>query len=267
VQAEAAVERAERLLRRLKAADARGITQTELDAAETGLESDRAALGSAKSAVSQAEAKLASTAFNMKHTRIYAPISGRIGKTLMHAGDFVSPSKGALARIVQMDPVRVTFPITDRAYLAWGGARVGDTRRLRLRLADGAIYPSSGKWAFSDNEMSTETATLLVRAHFPNANRLLVPNAYVTVLADEADPKPVPVVPALAVAKSGSATGVWLYNEDGTVSFREIEPGLRADGKVRVVKGVEPGARIVVQGIHKLGEGMKVTVVPASEFN
>ena len=108
VQAEAAVERAERLLRRLKAADARGITQTELDAAETGLESDRAALGSAKSAVSQAEAKLASTAFNMKHTRIYAPISGRIGKTLMHAGDFVSPSKGALARIVQMDPVRVT---------------------------------------------------------------------------------------------------------------------------------------------------------------
>ena len=127
--------------------------------------------------------------------------------------------------------------------------------------------PSSGKWAFSDNEMSTETATLLVRAHFPNANRLLVPNAYVTVLADEADPKPVPVVPALAVAKSGSATGVWLYNEDGTVSFREIEPGLRADGKVRVVKGVEPGARIVVQGIHKLGEGMKVTVVPASEFN
>ena len=60
---------------------------------------------------------------------------------------------------------------------------------------------------------------------------------------------------------------MWIYNEDGTVSFREIEPGLRADGKVRVVKGVEPGARIVVQGIHKLGEGMKVTVVPASEFN
>ena len=170
----------------------------------------------------------------------------RIGKTLMHAGDFVSPSKGALARIVQMDPVRVTFPITDRAYLAWGGARVGDTRRLRLRLADGAIYPANGKWAFSDNEMSAETATLLVRAHFPNANRLLVPNAYVTVLADEADPKPVPVVPALAVAKSGSATGVWLYNEDGTVSFREIEPGLRADrraGRPQAGRGDEGDGR------------------------
>ena len=267
VQAEAAVECADRLLRRLKAADARGITQTELDAAETGLASDRAALGPAKSAVSQAEAKLASTAFNMKHTRIFAPISGRIGKTLMHAGDFVSPSKGALARIVQMDPVRVTFPVTDRAYLAWGGAQVGDSRRLRLRLADGTVYPFAGTWAFSDNEMSAETATLIIRAEFPNVRRTLVPNAYVTVLADEADPKPVPVVPALAVAKSGSATGVWAYREDGTVTFRMIEPGARSGGKVRVLKGVKPGEKIVVQGVHKLGEGMKVSVVPASDFN
>lgn len=273
VQAEAAVERAERLLRRLKAADARGITQTELDQAETGLQSDQAALGSAKAAVSQAEAKLASMAFNMKHTKVCAPISGRIGKSLRHAGDYVSPSKGALARIVQMDPVRVTFPITDRAYLAWSrnaagrGAKVGDTRRLRLRLADGTIYPATGAWEFSDNEMSAETATLIIRAQFPNVARTLVPNAYVTVLADEADPKPVPVVPNLAVAKSGQKTGVWTLAKDGKVHFREIEPGLRAGDKVHAVKGVAPGERIVVQGVHKLGEGMEVKIVPATDFN
>ena len=267
VQAQAAVDRAERLLRRLKAADARGITQTELDAAETGLAADRAALGSAKSAVSQAAAKLASTAFNMKHTRIFAPIGGRIGKSLMHAGDFVSPSKGALARIVQMDPVRVTFPITDRAYLAWGGARVGDTRRLRLRLADSSIYPFNGKWAFSDNEMSAETATLLVRAHFPNPNRLLVPNAYVTVLADRADPAPVPVVPVSALMQTAQATGVWVMEGEDTVRFRAAKPGVRADGKVRLLTGVKPGEKIVIQGIHKLGDGMRVRVVPASDFH
>ena len=272
VQAEAAVDRAERLLRRLRAADARGITQTELDAAETGLASDRAALGSAKSAVAQAEAKLASMAFNLKHTKIYAPISGRIGKTLQHAGDFVSPTKGALARIVQTDPVRVCFPITDRAYLAWSrkaaarGAKVADTRRLRLRLADGSIYPSLGSWQFSDNEMSAETATLIVRAQFPNAQRALVPNAYVTVLADEADPAPVPVIPLLAVAKSGKTSGVWLYRKDGTVSFREITLGRHLDGFIQVEKGVSPGEQIVVQGVHKLGEGMKVNVVPATAF-
>lgn len=272
VQAEAAVERSERLLRRLRAADARGITQTELDAAETGLASDQAALGSAKAAVSQAEAKLAATGFNLKHTKIYAPISGRIGKTLRHAGDFVSPAKGALARIVQTDPVRVCFPLTDRAYLGWSrnadarGAKVGDTRRLRLRLADGSIYPATGSWEFTDNEMSAETATLIVRAQFENPSRALVPNAYVTVLADEADPAPVPVIPALAVARSGKATGAWLYREDGTVSFREIVVSSRHDGKVKVEQGLAPGERIVVQGVQKLGEGLKVNVVPATVF-
>lgn len=271
-EAEAAVDRSDRYLKRLLAADARGITETEKDSAETGLAADRAALASAKASVSQAEAALASMAFNLKHTRIFAPISGRIGKTLMHVGDYVSPSKGALARIVQTDPVRVCFPITDRAYLAWTGnasekgAAVGDTRRLRLRLADGSIYPAAGKWEFSDNEMSAETATIIVRAQFPNAAHALVPNAYVTVLADEADPSPTPVVPSTAVAKSGNASGVWLYGEDGTVSFREIEIRARAADKVQVGSGVEPGAKIVVQGVHKLGDGMHVRVVPASQF-
>lgn len=271
-EAEAAVDRSERYLKRLKSADARGITQTEMDAAETGLAADKAALASAKASVSQAEATLASTAFNLKHAKIYAPISGRIGKTLMHAGDYVSPSKGVLARIVQTDPVRVCFPITDRAYLAWTGnasekgATVGDTRRLRLRLANGSIYPAAGKWEFSDNEMSAETATLIVRAQFPNAARALVPNAYVTVLADEADPSPTPVVPSTAVAKSGNASGVWLYGEDGTVKFREVAIGGRAADKVQIASGVKPGEKIVVQGVHKLGDGMHVRVVPASQF-
>ncbi len=274
VQAEAAVERAERLLRRLKAADARGITKTEMDAAETGLAADRAALGSARAAVSQAQAKLALTAFNLKHTKIFAPISGRIGKSFRYAGDYVSPSKGALAQILQYDPVRVSFPITDRAYLSWKenaqirGAKISDTRRLRLRLTNGSIYSDLGTWDFSDNEMSSETATLMIRAKFPNATRTLVPNAYVTVLADESNPADVPVVPALAVAKSGTATGVWIYSEkEGTVSFREIEPGLRQDGKLHAKSGLKIGEKIVVQGVHKLGEGMKVNVVPASDFN
>ncbi len=271
-EAAAAVDRSERYLKRLEAADQRGITQTEKDAAETGLAADRAALASAKAAVSQAEAALASTAFNLKHTRIYAPISGRIGKTLMHAGDYVSPSKGALARIVQTDPVRVCFPITDRAYLAWSqnatsrGAVLGDTRRLRLRLADGSVYPACGAWEFTDNEMSVETATLIVRAQFPNPAHALVPNAYVTVLADEADPQPTTVIPAMAVAKSGSVSGVWVLAEDERVHFRPIEIRSRLDDRVQIATGVEPGERIVVQGVHKLGEGMRVRVVPASHF-
>ena len=272
VQAEAALDRAERYLVRLSTADERGVSQTEKDQAETQCAADRAALGSAKAAVSQAKARLARMAFDLKHTTVFAPISGRIGKSLRHAGDFVSPSKGALARIVQLDPVRVTFPVTDRAYLAWGrdakekGARIGDARRLRLRLADGTIYQAAGAWQFSDNEMSSETATLMVRAQFPNPSRALLPNAYVTVLADEASPLPVPVVPLLAVLKSGGVRGVWTLGEGSEVHFRPIETQGAADGLTRVVAGLKVGETIVVQGVHKLGEGMRVKVVPASDF-
>jgi len=265
-QSEAAVDRAERYLRRLKSADARGITQTELDSAETGLAADRAALASAKAAVSQAEANLALAAFNLKHTSIYAPISGRIGKSLRHAGDYVSPSKDALARIVQTDPVRVSFPITDRAALAWRKSSSAE-RRLRLRLADDSIYPSVGTWEFFDNEMSAATATLLVRALFPNKSLTLVPNAYVTVLADEADPSPVPVVPTTAIAVSGQSTGLWLLSPSNTVHFSAVEIAARSGGKASIRSKLPVGTKIVVQGIHKLGEGMPVKLVPATAFH
>jgi len=272
-EAQASVDRSQRYLARLQAADARGVTRTELDAAETGLAADRAALSSARASVAQAEAQLASTAFALKHTKIYAPITGRIGKALMHAGDYVAPSKGALARVVQTDPVRVTFPITDRAFLAWGadaagmGAKVAATRRLRLRLADGSVYPMTGTWAFSDNEMNAETATLTVRAMFENPNGALVPKAYVTVLADESSPRPVPTVPFLAVTKSAGKAGLWMIEEGNRVRFREIVTGGSAHGRVHVLKGAKEGERIVVQGVHKLGDGMQVRLVPASDFH
>ena len=274
VQAEAALERSERYLSRIRAVDARGITQTEKDQAETQFAVDQAALGAAKAAVSQADARLARMAFDLRHTSIRAPISGRIGKTLRHAGDYVSPTKGALARIVQLDPVRVTFPVTDRAYLSWGrnaaskGTGIGDSRRLRLKLADGTLYSAVGSWLFSDNAMSPDTATLLVRAQFPNPSRTLLPNAYVTVLADEANPAPVPVVPLLAVVTSGASRGAWIFDKDEeAVHFRPIEIEGAHGGLTRVVSGLKAGETIVVQGVHKLGEGMHVRIVPASDFH
>lgn len=272
-EAEAALEKSKRYLARLRAADARGVTRTELDAAETGHAADVASLASAKSAVTQAEANRAVAAFNLKHTVVRAPIDGRIGKSLFHAGDFASPSKGALARIVQTDPVRVSFPITDRAYLEWArtakvrGGAVASDRRLRLRLADGSVYSATGKWDFTHNEMSAETATVLVRALFPNAQGALLPNAYVTVLADEAAPEPVVTVPSAAVVRTAVATGVWTLDADNRAHFRDVKTGVSAEGSTRIDAGLEPGERIVVQGVHKLGEGCAVRIVPASEFN
>ena len=114
--AEAELRRADRYFKRMSEADARGITQLERDNAEAAAES-------AKAGVLQAKANLVVAEYDLKKTKVYAPISGQIGKSNMYVGDYVAPSKGALARIVQIDPMRVTFPLTDRSYIAWRRAK------------------------------------------------------------------------------------------------------------------------------------------------
>ncbi|MBR7146953.1 MAG: efflux RND transporter periplasmic adaptor subunit [Oscillospiraceae bacterium] len=152
--AEAEERRASRYNERMQKADERGITQKERDDAEAGFER-------AKAAVLQAKANLVVAEYDLKKAKVIAPISGQIGKTSAHVGDYVAPSKGALARIVQVDPIRVSFPLTDRAYIGWRTAlKKGNAPdyRMRLILPDGSEYGEEGSWDFDDNAMSKETA-------------------------------------------------------------------------------------------------------------
>lgn len=272
-QAEADADMAERYWKRLATTDERGITQTEKDAAETGLASERAKLISAKAAVKEAQAQIAASEFNLKHTVIHAPFAGRIGKTFAHVGDYVSPSKGAMAHIVQVDPVRVDFPVTDRKFLSLTrqaegrGVKLSELLRLRLRLADGTVYGPTGRWMFSDNEMSAESATVSIRAEFDNPDEVLMPKAYVEVLTDEASPDEVIAVPKTALAHGAVANGLWILREDGTVSLREVRLGRSDGGLVELTDGVSEGERYVTQGTSKLSDGVKVEVVPAIDFS
>lgn len=271
-QGEADVDKAERYWKRLAATDERGVTQTEKDAAETGLASERAELASAKAAVKEAQAQIAASEFNLKHTVIRAPFAGRIGKALMHVGDYVSPSSGRLAHIVQTDPIRVGFTIPDRDYLALRqraesrGVGAAELLRLRLRMPDGSVYPSAGRWGFADNEMSEATATVTIRAEFDNAAGLLVPKAYVEVLTDDAKPESALAVPKIALVHGADGEGLWIVDAENRVSLRPIRTGRDADRFVEVVEGVKGGERIVVQGVSKVADGSSVRVVPSMDL-
>ena len=259
--AEAEQRRADRYYERMLKADARGITQLERDNAEASAESSKAA-------VMQAKANLVVAEYDLKKTKVIAPISGQIGKTSAHVGDYVSPSKGALARIVQIDPMRVSFPITDRAYIAWRSAQLrGDAPdyRLRLILPDGSEYREFGAWAFDDNTMSKETATIIMRLVFPNPGRMLIPNSYVTLLVDYKTPPKIPCVPQQAVVDLATGSrGVWVLKDDMTVEQRVIEAREMCDGWIPVDKGLAVGEKVIVSGMGKLVAGMKVKLVEAT---
>ncbi|MBQ3290224.1 MAG: efflux RND transporter periplasmic adaptor subunit [Kiritimatiellae bacterium] len=259
--AEAEERRASRYNERMQKADERGITQKERDDAEAGFER-------AKAAVLQAKANLVVAEYDLKKAKVIAPISGQIGKTSAHVGDYVAPSKGALARIVQVDPIRVSFPLTDRAYIGWRTAvKKGKAPdyRMRLLLPDGSEYGEEGKWDFDDNAMSKETATIIMRLSFPNPDRLLIPNSYVTLLTDRKAPPKMPCVPQQAVFDlSTGSQGVWVLKDDMTVEQRVVDLREMSEGWCPVISGVALGEKVVISGLGKLGPGVKVKVVEAT---
>ncbi len=257
--AEAEARRTQRYWERMQKADERGITQLERDNAEAGAES-------AKATVLQAKANLVVAEYDLKKGKVIAPITGQIGKTSAHVGDYVSPSKGALARIIQIDPIRVSFPLTDRAYVAWRNAEKSgqslDDYRQRLILPDGSVYAGEGTWAFDDNTMSKETATIIMRLNFPNPDRMLVPNTYVTLLIDHKTAPKTLCVPQQAVFDlSTGEHAVWVVRPDNTVEQRVVTTREMYNGWTPVDSGVKAGEKVVISGIGKLKPSSIVRLV------
>lgn len=259
--AEAEARRAQRYYERMRKADSRGVTELERDNAEAGAEKARAA-------VLQAKANLVVAEYDLKKTKVIAPISGQIGKSSAYVGDYVSPSKGALARIVQIDPIRVSFPLTDRAYIAWRNAQVSgkpNEYRQRVILPDGTLYNREGTWAYDDNTMSKETATIIMRLSFPNPDRLLIPNSYVNLLVDSKTPQQLVCVPQQSVFDLASGSrGVWVLKADGTVEQRVVKALEMENGWVPVVSGVKVDEKVVISGLSKLRPGVKVMLAEAT---
>ncbi len=254
--AEAEARRAERYWERMRKADARGITQLERDNAEAGADT-------AKASVLQAKANLVVAEYDCKKAQVVAPITGQIGKTSAHVGDYVAPSKGALARIVQVDPIRVSFPLTDRTYVTWRQSQekgISDAGyRMRLVLPNGTIYDGEGTFDFDDNQMSLTTATIMMRLRFPNKNRILVPNSYVTLITDMKEPPKYPTVQQSAVVDlAQGGLGVYVVKADGTVEARAVKTLPVHEGMVAISEGLKVGETVVTSGTRKLRDGAKV---------
>jgi len=254
-QSKAELDHAQSFQKRLEASDTRGITQNDLDAA-------RSAVAQGLAAVQQSEANLRLAEIDLKHTRIQAPIEGRIGRTVANVGDYVSPSIGTLVRIVQTAPIRVFFSVTDRDYLRVreniADEAIQDTLRIRLRLPTGTIADEVGVRDFENNEMSAETATLPVRVRFDNAKGLLVPNGYVTVLVDQPQAKKYPVVSQAALTADKEGLFLYVVDKDGKAEVRRVTCGTADDGRIEILTGLTPGERVIVQGVLKVKPGQPV---------
>jgi RND family efflux transporter MFP subunit len=255
-QAKANLARAEKYYKRLQNADERSVVQATLDTAESDLLQ-------CKAQVQQAKANLDLSKINLGYTEIHSPITGRIGKAVVTKGNFVSPATGPLAHIVQVDPIRVIFSMTDREYFKVTAQHQEDMQsafNARLRLPDGQIYTAAGKWDFEDNQMNPQTGTIAIRSKFDNAKGILVPQTYVTVILQANENRQASIVPMQAVMNDAQGSYVYVVGKENIAERRSITLGAQTKAQQIVESGLSAGETIIVTGMEKVRAGQKVNV-------
>lgn len=264
-QAEAVLTKARQYLNRAKIVRSGGISETDMDNAVA--EEFRAS-----AQLEQAKANLQIAQINLGYTSVTAPISGRIGRTAFTKGNLVGPGSGALARIVQLDPIRVVYSISENDLAAINMAlkdadRDNDQPILmpQIQLADGTILKTVGHVDFVDNTVDVNTGTIAVRAVFKNSEATLIPGQYVTVIVAKSVAKLLPVIPQTAVLEDHDGRYVLLVDDQNRVAVRRVKTGPVIGVNWAVESGLAVNERVIVEGAQKVRPGQTVKTASADE--
>lgn len=177
LQAEASFQYNQNYYERVQKSGNRAFSEIEIDNAKNNFLQAKATLENAT-----ANKNLAEVIY--QYTTITASISGVIGNFTLSPGDYVTPNGTALLSIVQTDPIRVVFSLTDKEYLNMTDDEAGELFKnsvIKLKLANGQNFEHNGTFKYTDNQFNKQTNSLAIYAYFDNEKNLLLPNSFVTV--------------------------------------------------------------------------------------
>ncbi len=225
----------------------------------------------AESAVKVAEAKLRTSELDLAFTRITAPIGGRMSRSVITPGNYVSAGGGAqptlLTTIVSEDPIHLYFDVNEanaikyrRLTIAGAKAVAGEAGAVvEIALPDEKGYPHRGTIDFSDNRLDAQTGTLRVRATVENAKRLFSPGLFARVRVAGSTPYQAMLLPDEAIGTDQANKFVLVVADDGTVQRRVIVQGPIAQGMRVVRSGLKSEDWVVIKGLQRARPGQKVT--------
>jgi RND family efflux transporter MFP subunit len=244
-------------------------------ASQAAVDQARATRDTDQANVANQQAGLALAAINLGYTRVTAPFAGVVTQHLVSVGDLVGVSGPTrLASIVQLDPIYVTFSISEQ-----------DVQRIRANLVEAGVaipidlskvpveaglmsepdYPHRGVLDYVAPEVDPATGTLIVRAVFENQQRVLRPGYFVRIrLPERLAPAPALLVADASLGTSQAGRYLLVVNKDDVVEQRTVRAGA-LDGGLRVVQGeVTPDDRVVVTGLARAIPGEKVAPTPVA---
>jgi membrane fusion protein, multidrug efflux system len=228
------------------------ITQEQFDQAQANEEALRATTQADEAAIETAR-------LNLDYCRIAAPVPGRTGSLLVHAGNIVKANDDrALVVINQVEPVRVSFAIPEKDF--------DEVKRRRSAAAPLQVVATpeggkteTGELSFLDNAVDPTTGTIMLKGSFPNRDRALWPGQYVKVsLTLNVDENAV-VAPTDAIQTGQAGAYVYLVKPDQTVEIRNVTVRRNWGPWALVSAGLAPGDRVVTDGQLRLSPGAKIT--------
>ncbi len=205
-----------------------------------------------------AEAALEMAALDLAHTRVTAPVSGRVSRAELTVGNLVAAGAAAapLTTLVSVSPIHAAFDVDEQTYLSHI-APVKDAAGVpvRLGLANEEGYPRAGTVEHVDNRLDSLSGTIRVRARFDNPDGLLVPGLHARVQVGGGAPEEALLVDERAVGTDQDRKFVLVVADDGRVDYRDVALGPFRDGLRVVTRGLAAGERIVVNGIQRARPG------------
>lgn len=255
--ARATLRQAEQLLSRYQRLQSNNsISRNDVDNAR--MQRDVASAG-----VSQASARVDARTITLGYTRIYAPVSGRVGQSQFHVGNLVNPASGALVEIVQLDPVRVAFALDEQLF-ADKAARhpsISELKQAWQPLITQGETALEGELTAVDNRIDPRTGSVVLRAEFANPQHRLLPGGSVDVRLRPRDARSLLSIPAAAVQQDAQGFYSWVVDENGHAQTRRLQLAGQEGQRFTVAGGLKHGERVVTEGAQRLRSGLPVQVL------
>jgi membrane fusion protein (multidrug efflux system) len=266
------------LARRTNLGAAKVVSQQEVEDAEAGARDAADQVRAAKAQLGQAE-------LNLSYTEIRSPVGGVAGLAQVRSGNLVGQDGPTLLTTVsQVNPMRVTFPMSEGDYLkaaerlkrldgrdlAWAEKRFAAMKSgnsestiegaLDLILSDGTIYPLQGLVVAVNRQVDATTGTIQLQALFPNPDNLLRPGQYGRVRMRRTDAGAnALLVPEKALIQVQGSFSLAVVGSGNKVTLRRVEVGPVAEKSRIIASGISAGERVVAEGVQKVSDGMTVT--------
>lgn len=236
-------------------------SQVQLDKARAQRDTDQANVMSQEAGVQIAQ-------INLGYTTVKAPFDGIVTRHLVSVGELVGgTTKTKLATIVQLDPIYVTFNLSEQEMLKirenLGGRRLTLAELQKVPMEIGLMteqgYPHKGHIDYVAPELDSQTGTILVRGVFSNPDRVLLPGLFVRIQipTGRVDQNAL-LVPDRALGQNQAGRYLLVLNQDDVVEQRKVEVGQQT-GELRIISsGLKPDDRVVVSGIQRAIPGKKV---------